>query len=174
MEVSGILYEKGMRQMAELLKIAEQVVEKLKEKGLFITTMESCTGGGVVNYITNVEGASEVMAGARVAYSCEEKIAMGVPGSVIKKHTVYSGETAVAMARAGVAAAVRADLGVGITGRLSFPDPDRKNRVFIAVVFGDSTKSAEVAFPAEYERWKAKDDVIEKSLHLVLEVLQEL
>ena len=159
--------------MTELLKIAEQVVGKLKEQGLFITTMESCTGGGVVNCITHIPGASEVMAGARVAYSCEEKIAMGVPGSVIKKHTVYSVETAVAMARAGVEKAARADLGVGITGHIHAFDAGRENEVFIAVVFGEQVNSGCFTFSARPNRREAKDDIVEKALRMVLEVLQE-
>ena len=34
-----------------------------------IATMESCTGGGVVNAITNCEGASEVLKYSAVTYS---------------------------------------------------------------------------------------------------------
>ncbi len=160
--------------MSELSNLARQVVKELKEEGLFITTVESCTGGGVSNCITNVEGASEVFKGGWVAYSAEEKIAVGVPEELTVGEAVYSEGTAVAMARAGIGKAFRADVGVGITGRLSSPDPDRKNRVFIAVVFGGSTKSAEVIFPSEYERWKAKDNVIRKSLQLVLDVVSAL
>ncbi|MCF7848903.1 MAG: CinA family protein [Kiritimatiellales bacterium] len=157
--------------MAELLKLAEQVVGTLKAKGLFITAVESCTGGGLANCITNIPGASDVMLGARVAYSSEEKIALGVPEHLTLDETIYSMETAVAMAKAGVAAACRSDVGVGITGQLSFPDPCQENRVYIAVVFGDVTVTDVAEFPVEYERWKAKEDVIEKVLHLVLGII---
>jgi len=174
MEVSGILYEKGMRQMIELFKIAEQVVGKLKEQGLFITTMESCTGGGVVNCITNVEGASEVISGARVAYSAGEKIAAGVPEELTAEGIVYSEETAIAMARAGVGKALRADIGVGITGHIYAFDAGRENEVFIAVVFGEQVNSGYFTFPVRPNRREAKEDIVEKTLRMVLEVLQEL
>ena len=34
------------------------LVNKLIESNITISTMESCTGGGVSNAITNIEGAS--------------------------------------------------------------------------------------------------------------------
>ena len=153
-------------------ELAKQVVEQLKEKGRFITTVESCTGGGLANAITNVEGASDVLDRAWVTYSNAAKFALGVPADVVEAYSVYSQETAVAMARAGVSTA-GANIAVGITGQLSFPDPEFENRVFIAVVFGNEIRNAEVGFPAEYERSKAKDDVIEKALQLVLVFLVE-
>ena len=152
-------------------KTAAKVVERLKAKGLFITTVESCTGGGVANAVTDIPGASEVIAGARVVYSGAEKTALGIPADRVAGDAVYSAETALAMARAGLAVATRADIGVGITGHISFPDPEHKNGVYIAVVFGDATRSAKVGFPAQRERWKVKEDVIEKALQLVLEIL---
>ena len=35
----------------------KRIIDKLKEKNKTISTMESCTGGGVANSITNIEGA---------------------------------------------------------------------------------------------------------------------
>ena len=51
----------------------QEVIELLKKKGLTISTMESCTGGGVVNALTNVPGASEVLQFSAVTYSNEYK-----------------------------------------------------------------------------------------------------
>jgi len=157
--------------MAGASRTAARVVERLRERRLFITTVESCTGGGVANAITNVPGASEVISGARIVYSGAEKIALGIPADRVAGDAVYSAETAIAMARAGLAVATRADIGVGITGRISFPDPEYKNGVCIAVVFGNVTRSAKVGFSAQRERWKVKENVIEKALQLVLEIL---
>ena len=47
----------------------EDVVNKLKEKNKTIATMESCTGGGVANAITNVPGASEIILFSAVTLS---------------------------------------------------------------------------------------------------------
>ena len=61
--------------------------------------MESCTGGGVANAITNCEGASEILKFSAVTYSNEYKIKMGVSSEVIDKYTVYSMETADEMSK---------------------------------------------------------------------------
>ncbi len=158
--------------MASVSETAAKVVEGLREQRLFITTVESCTGGGLANSITNVPGASEVITGARVVYSSAEKIALGIPVELASGEAVYSPETALAMARAGVEMAARADMGVGITGHISFPDLAGRNGVFVAVVFGSASKSAKVEFPSLCERWKVKELVIEKALQMVLELLR--
>ena len=49
-------------------KLMKEVVEKLIEKKKTISTMESCTGGGVANAITNIEGASEILKFCSVTY----------------------------------------------------------------------------------------------------------
>ncbi len=157
--------------MAGASRTAGRVVERLAERRLFITTVESCTGGGVANAITNIPGASGVITGARVVYSCAEKIALGIPEELAGEETVYSEETAIAMAKAGIGKATRADIGVGITGHISFPDPERRNGVYIAVVFGGETRCAKVEFPARRKRWRVKRDVVEKTLRMVLELL---
>lgn len=46
--------------------------------------MESCTGGGVANAITNIEGSSRVFMFGAVTYSNEYKIKMGVNRNIIE------------------------------------------------------------------------------------------
>ena len=159
--------------MDELLKLATQIVGTLKEKDLFITTVESCTGGGISNCITNISGASEVMMGARVTYSNEEKIALGIPEEIIEKYTVYSVETAIAMAAAGVRQAFRADIGVGVTGSISRVDPanpgSKPGEVYIAVVFGDKIISKKFLFSDAGERWEVKNSAIKEALKFLID-----
>ena len=71
---------------------------KLIERGLTVSTMESCTGGLVASLITDTEGASSVFPGAFVTYCNDAKVAAGVPKSVIDAFGVYSPQTAAAMA----------------------------------------------------------------------------
>ena len=49
--------------------IWEEVVKKLIEKKMTIATMESCTGGGIANEITNISGASAILKESYVTYS---------------------------------------------------------------------------------------------------------
>lgn len=100
----------------------EEVVKLLKEKNLYIATMESCSGGGIANAITNVEGSSSVIKFSAVTYSNEFKIKMGVNKETIDKYTVYSMEVAKEMAKQ-ISKFANADLGIGITGRINCEDP---------------------------------------------------
>ena len=96
----------------------EEVVKRLIELNKTISTMESCTGGSVVDSITNVEGASEILKFSAVTYSNEFKIKMGVSSEVIDKYSVYSMETAMEMSK-NISLFTNSDYGVGVTGKLN-------------------------------------------------------
>ncbi len=94
----------------------------LIEKGMSITTMESITAGQIASLITDTEGSSAVFRGAYITYCNEAKIRQGVPREVIDRYSVYSTETADAMAKA-CAEAYSADIGIGVTGTAGNVDP---------------------------------------------------
>ena len=94
----------------------------LIKKKLTITTMESATSGQIASLITDTEGSSAVMKGAFITYSNEAKIRQGVPAEIIEKYSVYSRETAKAMALACMKA-YAADIGIGVTGTMGNADP---------------------------------------------------
>lgn len=114
-----------------------EIVKKLNLGNYTIATMESCTGGGITDEITNISGASAVLKESYVTYCNEAKIKQGVPAEVIEKHTVYSPETAIEMARA-VKAKANSDIAIGVTGQLGMIDPnnpvDKLNCVWFAIV----------------------------------------
>ncbi|GBD13133.1 Nicotinamide-nucleotide amidohydrolase PncC [bacterium HR24] len=93
----------------------------LKERGLTLATMESCTGGLLADTITNVPGSSAYFRAGYVAYDPEVKVALGVQRELIERHGVVSPEVAADMARA-VRLVASADIGMGITG-VAGPDP---------------------------------------------------
>lgn len=99
----------------------KELVEKLIREKKTISTMESCTGGGIVNAITNIPGASEVIKFSAVTYSNEFKIKMGVNGDVIEKYSVYSMETADVMSKR-ISDFTSSSYGVGVTGKLCRSD----------------------------------------------------
>lgn len=99
----------------------KEIVEQLIKKGKTISTMESCTGGAVVNAITNIEGASEILKFSAVTYSNEFKIKMGVDPDVIEKYSVYSENTAKEMSR-NISLFTGSDYGVGVTGKINRSD----------------------------------------------------
>jgi nicotinamide-nucleotide amidase len=87
----------------------------LKERGLTLATMESCTGGFLANSITEVPDSDAYFKGGVVAYTNPVKIANGVPEATIENHGAVSQQTATAMARA-IREKLGADFGIGITG----------------------------------------------------------
>jgi PncC family amidohydrolase len=107
---------------------------RLIRKGLTITTMESLTSGQVASLITDTEGASSVLKGAFITYSNEAKILQGVPAGIIDRYTVYSAETAAAMAAACMDA-YHSDLSVGITGTAGNADPSNPGASVPGIVY---------------------------------------
>ena len=128
----------------------------LIEKGLTVTTMESATGGQIASLITDTEGSSAVLKGAFVTYSNEAKIRQGVPASVIDRYTVYSEETARAMAEA-CRSAYSADIGIGVTGTFgnidpANPDASEPGEVYFAIAMREETKSCSLSLPPQPAR----------------------
>ena len=114
----------------------QEIVDKLILLNKTISVMESCTGGGVVNAITNIPGASEVLKFSAVTYSNEFKIKMGVAANIIEKYTVYSSETAMEMSK-NISLFTNSSYGIGITGKLNKQDKNNKfgsnNKVYISI-----------------------------------------
>lgn len=121
----------------------KEVVELLKQNKKTISTMESCTGGGVSNAITNIEGSSEILKFSAVTYSNEFKIKMGVDKNIIDKYTVYSMETANEMSK-NITKFTNSNYGVGITGQINRQDPNNitneDNKIYISVYDNDNNK----------------------------------
>ncbi len=149
----------------------EKLVNKLIEKKISIATMESCTGGGVSNAITNVAGASEILKFSAVTYSNEYKIKMGVSEDVINGYSVYSQECADEMSR-NISKFSNSVLGVGITGKLNRVDPNNPygedNQVFISIY--DSRNGEylrEKVIATEGSRKENKELVISKIVEMI-------
>ncbi len=98
--------------------------------------MESCTGGGVVNALTNIPGASEVLNFSAVTYSNEYKIKMGVKKEIIDQYSVYSQETADEMSYQ-ISKYTNSTYGIGVTGKLNTIDKrnlfGQDNIVYISI-----------------------------------------
>ena len=112
--------------MTDTLAVREkykEITRKLIENQMTVTAMESCTAGQVASLITDTEGSSAAFRGSYVTYSNEAKIKCGVPKETIDKYSVYSGQTAIAMARAS-RDAFQADIGIGVTGTMGNVDPE--------------------------------------------------
>jgi len=84
--------------------------------GARVTTAESCTGGRVASWITDVPGASRWFDAGFVTYANAAKEGLlDVPADVLVDHGAVSEPVARAMAR-GARARARADVAVALTG----------------------------------------------------------
>ena len=96
--------------------LEETVVHTLKERGLTLSTAESCTGGLIAQRITSVPGSSEVFGYGFVTYWEAAKARLvGVEPDVIAKYNVVSAPVAAQMAL-GAAQAAGAEIGISVTG----------------------------------------------------------
>ncbi len=96
--------------------LCETVVARLTERGMTVTTAESCTGGYIAKQITDVAGASEVFKEGFVTYSNEAKMKyLNVSADTLAEHGAVSRETAYEMA-SGLKTATGADIAAAVTG----------------------------------------------------------
>ncbi len=95
---------------------AEELVALAQERGLRLTSAESCTGGLVAAALTDIAGSSNVFERGFVTYSNDSKIELlGVSPQTLAAQGAVSGQTAREMAL-GALVHSRADLAVAITG----------------------------------------------------------
>ena len=127
----------------------ERVGTLLRERGLTLATMESCTGGMLADAITNVPGSSGYYRGGIISYTNEIKVQSGVNADLIEEHGAVSGQVAQAMAEA-VRQRLGADVGVGITG-VAGPEELEGNppgTVYIGVAHSGGQEVSAHRFPA--------------------------
>ena len=160
--------------MSNLLDKYEKLVNLLIRKGLSISTMESCTGGQIASYITDVEGSSNIIKGAFVTYANEAKILNGVDEDIIKEKGVYSFDTARAMALA-CRNTYRSNIGIGVTGTFSNTDPNNadsvSNNVFVSIIVDGEYTDIPVKVKEE-KRYKAKDEIAMVIADKLLELIK--
>ena len=169
------LFEKDTKDNEEISILSQELIEHLKQKKIYLGIMESCTGGGLVNAITNIPGASDIIKGALVVYSNEEKIKHGIPGSLIKKYSVYSPEVAVALAYQARNTIESANIGIGITGVLSRIDPKNSvgkiGEVYVSFVFEDKSLVYKLTLP-DMTRAEAKKIIIWQTLIKIMQIIR--
>lgn len=88
----------------EILELAQRVGKKLQDKGLLLTTAESCTGGWIAQGITEIPGSTSWFDCGFVPYSNASKTEMlDVSAALIAQFGSVSEEVAVAMAQGALA-----------------------------------------------------------------------
>jgi nicotinamide-nucleotide amidase len=96
--------------------IESVVGQLLRQKGMTLSTAESCTGGNIAQLITSISGSSDYFKGSLVAYSNEIKEKMlGVPHQTLVDHGAVSEQTVIAMAE-GIRKKFETDYAIAVSG----------------------------------------------------------
>lgn len=150
------------------------IIERLTMNNETISTMESCTGGAIVNEITNIPGASEVLKFSAVTYANEYKVKFGVKEETIDKFTVYSENVAREMSKQ-ISEYADSDYGIGVTGKLNRTDRfnpyGSDNLVYISVYSRKEDKYYNATTECTYEDRKENKELVIKTVIYLLKTI---
>ena len=121
-----------MNNTLEKLKKIHDLCIKYK---LTISTAESCTGGYIAKYLTDMSNSSRYYKGSIIAYSNDVKTkSLNVPHELIEKYGAVSNEVAISMA-CGVLEVINSDIAISVTGIMEKSDDEseKNTQVFISI-----------------------------------------
>ncbi len=129
---------------AEVVALAQRVVDENLAAGRRIVVAESCTGGLVAAALTEINGSSAVLERGYVTYSNEAKqVDLGVSGDIIDAFGAVSIACVYAMAQ-GALARSKADVAVAVSG-IAGPDGGSDGKPVGTVVFARAVRGVEKA-----------------------------
>lgn len=154
--------------LRDLEEIAPDLLDSLREKGMRLSTAESCTGGNIAHHLTLVAGCSDVYNGGAVTYTNAAKTdILRVDPAVIEANGAVSEEVVRAMAE-GACEVFHSDCAVatsGIAGPGGGSDGKPVGTVWTAVTTPDGT------FSELYRLAGPRSEIIDKATLLVLRLL---
>ncbi|AYN67080.1 competence/damage-inducible protein A [Euzebyella marina] len=149
----------------------EHVVSKmLAERGMTLSTAESCTGGRIAEQLTAVPGASAYFKGTVVSYATEVKIeVLKVKQETINEYSVVSAEVAKQMAE-NVKHLMKSHFAIATTGNAGPTKGDSDadiGTVFIAI----ATPSDIIV--EKFNMGNHRERIVQKTVHKAFELLQK-
>lgn len=120
------------------IPVEKIIGERLCEKGLSLSTAESCTGGNIAHLLTTIAGASSYFKGGVVSYSNDVKnTVLGVSVTDLEQHGAVS-ELVVNQMAKGVQKLLNTDCAIAVSG-ISGPDGGSQNKpvgtLWVATLF---------------------------------------
>lgn len=164
-----------MTSITDIRELSKKVLDELTMRGFTLALAESCTGGLATSFLTDFDGASEVLQYGIVAYSTESKEEfLGIPTHVIHNYGTISLECAKIMAES--ATIYDADIGLATTGVLGETFEQKlKGTVFIAVaIAGQETFARELTLDPKKNRFELKLEIIEQLFNYLLASIEDL
>jgi PncC family amidohydrolase len=155
------------------MPLEEEIGVLLSRLGLRLALAESCTGGLLGHYITNVPGSSAYFMGGITAYANEVKASLlGVKWETLNTYGAVSREAALEMAR-GARRVLDVDVAISITGIAGPGDGTLEKPVGLTWI-GLSTEDQESAqdYILEGSRLQVKEQSAEMALRLLRDYLR--
>jgi len=154
----------------DCIHLAKEVLQACDTYNLKLATAESCTGGLIAAYLTDIAGSSSVVERGFVTYSNEAKNEMlGVPIDLISQLGAVSDDVARAMAEGAVKHS-HADIAVSVTG-IAGPDGGTESKpvglVHMAVA-REGRKTIHEKHTFEGNRENVRQKTVAAALQLVL------
>ena len=154
--------------------LEEQIAQKFIDKGLSLTTAESCTGGRIASKLTSISGASKFFKGGLVTYETATKnYVLGISQEIIDTYSVVSAEITKEMA-IKAKSLFRTDYAIATTGNAgpTKGDSDAEiGTVYIAIATPNEVKVFENHLGKQRE--KVTEKAVYKALGLILDELNK-
>jgi nicotinamide-nucleotide amidase len=152
--------------------LAKDVLRVCGETNLKLATAESCTGGLIAAYLTDIAGSSSVVERGFVTYSNEAKNEMlGVPLDLINALGAVSEDVARKMAEGAVKNS-RADIAVSVTG-IAGPGGDTKDKP-VGLVHMSAAKTACDTLHEKHIFTGDRDDVRQQTVAAALKLVLQI
>lgn len=137
-------------------ELVQVVCRKLMEKGLTLSSAESCTGGKFAAAVTDIPGISAVFQRGLVTYSNQAKMdELDVKAETLEKYGAVSEETAMEMVE-GLRRVSGSDVCVSVTG-IAGPgggsDAKPVGLVYIGFVYGDKKLCRKLQTGDDSRQW---------------------
>ncbi|WP_018995169.1 CinA family protein [Thioalkalivibrio sp. ALJ2] len=156
--------------LAGLSALVYDLGERLLASERKLCTIESCTGGGIAQAITDVPGSSGWFECGWVAYSNAAKTRMvGVPAELIEQHGSVSEAVARAMVEGGLAHC-DADLALSVTG-IAGPGGGSADKPVGTVCFGWQERGRDARVETQHFDGERHDVRLQAMLHALSALL---
>lgn len=155
--------------------LEEAVGQLLRERGMFVTAAESCTGGLIAKSLTDIAGSSDYFSMGFVTYTNDAKIRLlGVPEDVLSRHGAVSEPVVRAMAQ-GALARSDAHVAVAVSG-IAGPGGGTQEKPVGTVCFGLAAAGKDGLPPGVWSRtfqlWGSRADIRSRSTSTALAMIR--
>jgi nicotinamide-nucleotide amidase len=155
--------------------LSAQLGSELFSRNYFVTTAESCTGGGIAQAITDTAGSSQWFSHGFVTYSNDAKQQLlEVSGADIEYYGAVSREVVEGMV-VGALKAAQADVAIAVSG-VAGPDGGTKDKpvgtVWIAWAVRNSTVIAR-HYHFLGSRKSIRNQSVSEALSVIIDLLQQ-